>query len=209
MGYPVNIGHRGSRFLGKRDKDGPEYDASGKKIKYLQYGGKWGDTQIEATPEQDNCTGLDLSRIPLDIVPQRSQRAGGSSNYRGVTLIRGARKEPDRWKAQIRDQGRQVNLGYYATEWEAGRQFARAYHKLYVMPSRPDPKAIAAAKALVKAQEKAAKKQQKMDAKIKAKIEARAAKKAARLGAKLSNRAEASSAASSSSDEDVVEKDTS
>ena len=54
--------------------------------------------------------------------------------YAGVTLVRTARADgngPEKWKAQIAAGGVKFHLGSFATEVEAGVQFARAYHKLF------------------------------------------------------------------------------
>ena len=89
---------------------------------------------------------LDLSDVPTTLQPHPSLRPGkGTSTYRGVTLIKNAKGDgPDKWKAQITSSGTKFHLGMYETELEAGVQFAKAYHKLFVMAP---PTSVAAAAA--------------------------------------------------------------
>ena len=89
---------------------------------------------------------LDLSDVPADLQPHPSLRPGkGTSAYRGVTLIKNAKGDgPDKWKAQITSSGTKFHLGMYETELEAAVQFAKAYHKLFVMAP---PTSVAAAAA--------------------------------------------------------------
>ena len=46
----------------------------------------------------------------------------GSSKFRGVTR----HKQRGKWQSRIKDQGKQVNIGYYNSELEAARAYDRA-----------------------------------------------------------------------------------
>ena len=140
-----------AKLLGRAGKMGHANKFRAKKGKHLHYGGEWKETPLEATPEQDNCAALDLSLVPLDLKPMPSTRQGGINKYRGVAAIPGCKGVSDRkWKAQINLGGtRMVNLGHFDDEDEAGVMFARAFHKVHVMP----PEATAAAEKEQKEEE--------------------------------------------------------
>ena len=68
---------------------------------------------------------LDLSDVPMNLPPIPSDRAGSASRFKGV------RKGKKKWAAQIRipSEGRQVYLGMFDSEEEAGIMHARARYK--------------------------------------------------------------------------------
>ena len=74
---------------------------------------------------------LDLSEVPTNLAPIPSARPGSASRFKGVY------KNKKKWKAEISilSEARQVHLGTFESEEEAGIMFARARFK-YPVPEQ-------------------------------------------------------------------------
>ena len=78
---------------------------------------------------------LDLSDVPINLPPIPSEKPGVSSRFKGVS------KREKKWAAAISipSEERQVHLGTFDSEEEAGIMYARARYKYPVEEPKPCP----------------------------------------------------------------------
>ena len=70
---------------------------------------------------------MDLSDVPpqLLIPKSKGRMKEGASKYTGVSF----NKSTNKWRAEIKIDGRSRNIGYYENEEEAAADYARAVFK--------------------------------------------------------------------------------
>jgi hypothetical protein len=91
-----------------------------------------------------------LADVPEDIEPLPPlNKQTNLSKYRGVSLVESLTPEkPDLWKAAIYAFGAHHDLGFFATEEEAGRYYARAHHKVFVVMKKGESRSSGLQRAL-------------------------------------------------------------
>jgi hypothetical protein len=82
--------------------------------------------------EHRNHNGLDNRRDNLRLCTssqnhQNQRKTRGTSRYKGVSWF----KRDSRWRATIKQYGRQRSLGYYDAEEEAARAYDRAAREMF------------------------------------------------------------------------------
>ena len=92
------------------------------------------DAPSGAHVDHINGNGLDNRRSNLRLCTcaenQHNQHArrGGASRFKGVSRHP---KDPQRWRAYIRDRGRQLHLGFFCTEADAALAYDAAARRLW------------------------------------------------------------------------------
>ena len=78
---------------------------------------------------------LDLSEVPMNLLPISSDTPGSASRFKGVS------KNKKNWMAKINipSEGGKVHLGTFDSEEEAGIMYARARYKYPAEEPKPCP----------------------------------------------------------------------